>query len=161
MARPDVEPVLALHRVTRIVGYDRHDLAALVADVRHYPDFVPWVTSMRVWNQREEDGVAHLDAEAQVGFSFLKERFSTWVRHDPLKPVVEVGLIRGPFKHLKNRWEFHDDPKGTRLEFMIDFAFRSPLLNAMLAANFDRAVNALIRCFEAEAERRYGKAQRL
>ena len=39
---------------------------------------------------------------------------------------------------------------------MIDFAFKSPILNAMLQANFDRAVSALIGSFEAEARRRYG-----
>ena len=39
---------------------------------------------------------------------------------------------------------------------MIDFAFRSPILDAMLRANFDRAVESLIRKFEAEARRRYG-----
>ena len=128
-----------------------------MADVRAYPQYVRWVTSMRVWNQREEDGVVLLDAEAQVGFSFLKERVSTWVRHDPNAPVVEVGLIRGPFRHLKNRWEFHDDPKGTRLEFMIDFSFKSPLLNAMLQANFDRAVSALIGSFEDRAAQLYGR----
>jgi len=148
---------LAVHRVTRYLPYSPQQLADLVADVRAYPQYVRWVTSMRVWNQREEDGVVLLDAEAQVGFSFLKERFSTWVRHDPRAPVVEVGLIRGPFKHLKNRWEFHDDPKGTRLEFMIDFSFKSPLLNAMLQANFDRAVSALIGSFEDRAAQLYGR----
>jgi len=148
---------LAVHRVTRVLPYTPDQLATLVADVRAYPDFVPWVTSMRVWNAREEDGANLMDAEAQVGFSFLKERFSTWIRHDPKAPTVEVGLIRGPFKHLKNRWEFHADPKGTRLEFMIDFAFRSRLLDGMLHANFDRAVGSLIRCFETEAQNRYGR----
>ena len=148
---------MAVHRVTRYLPYSPQQLADLVADVRAYPPFVRWVTSMRVWNQREEDGVVLLDAEAQVGFSFLKERFSTWVRHDPRAPVVEVGLIRGPFRHLKNRWEFHDDPKGTRLEFMIDFSFKSPLLNAMLQANFDRAVSALIGSFEDRAAQLYGR----
>ena len=39
---------------------------------------------------------------------------------------------------------------------MIDFAFRSPLLNGMLQANSDRAVTALMGSFEAEARRRYG-----
>ena len=58
--------------------------------------------------------------------------------------------------NLKNRWEFHADPKGTRLEFTIDFAFKSPLLNAALQANFDRAVSMLIGSFEAEAARRFG-----
>lgn len=148
---------MAVHRVTKILPYRPDQLAELVADVRAYPDFVRWVTSMRVWNAREEaPGVTLLDAEAAVGFSFLTERFSTWVRHDRNAPKVEVGLIRGPFRHLKNRWEFFPDPNGTRVEFMIDFAFRSPLLNGMLQANFDRAVSALMSSFETEARRRYG-----
>jgi coenzyme Q-binding protein COQ10 len=148
---------LAVHRVTKILPYTPAQLAALVADVRAYPDFVPWVTSMRVWNEREEaPGVSVLDAEAAVGFSFLRERFSTWSRHDRNRPMVEVGLIRGPFKHLRNRWEFFPDPAGTRIEFMIDFAFRSRLLDGMLHANFDRAVSKLMACFEARAVYLYG-----
>lgn len=149
---------MGLHRVTRILPYAPDQLADLVADVRRYPDFVPWVTLMRVWNERPEaEGVTVLDAEAGVGFSFLSEKFSTWVRHDRNRPVVEVGLLRGPFRHLKNRWEFFPDEKGTRLEFMIDFAFKSRMLDMMLAANFDLAVRKLIECFESEAARRYGQ----
>jgi coenzyme Q-binding protein COQ10 len=148
---------LAVHRVTKILPYAPQQLADLVADVQAYPDFVRWVTAMRVWNQRQETpDVTVLDAEAQVGFSFLKERFSTRVRHDRATPSVEVGLIRGPFRHLKNVWTFQPDPAGTRVEFLIDFAFKSPILNAMLHANFDRAVSALMGSFEAEAKRRYG-----
>jgi coenzyme Q-binding protein COQ10 len=148
---------MAVHRLTRILPYQPHQLAELVADVRAYPEFVPWVTAMRVWNPRTEaDGVELIDAEAQVGFSFLKERFSTWVRHNRNAPSVEVGLLRGPFRHLRNRWEFHPHPEGARLEFMIDFAFKSRLLDAMLHANFDRAVEKLIGCFEARAAKLYG-----
>lgn len=151
---------MAVHRVTRILPYTPAQLADLVADVEAYPRFVKWVSSMRVWNRRDEAaGVSVLDAEAAVGFAFMKERFSTWVRHDRNLPRVEVGLLRGPFKHLKNRWDFHDDPAGTRLEFMIDFAFKSPILNAMLSANFDLAVGKLIASFEDEAARRYGKPE--
>ena len=149
---------MAVHRVTKILPWTPDQLAALVADVHAYPEFVPWVTAMRTWSPREEaPGVSLLDAEAAVGFSFLKERFSTWVRHDRNRPMVEVGLIRGPFKHLRNRWEFLPDPAGTRVEFMIDFAFRSRLLDAMLQANFDRAVGKLMGCFEARAARLYGQ----
>ncbi len=148
---------MAVHRVTKILPYAPEQLAALVADVEAYPEFVPWVTAMRVWSPREEaPGVSLIDAEASVGFSFLKERFATWVRHDRSRQVVEVGLIRGPFKHLNNRWTFLPDPGGTRVEFFIDFAFKSRLLDAMLHANFDRAVGSLMRCFEARAETLYG-----
>ncbi|MBU4038523.1 MAG: type II toxin-antitoxin system RatA family toxin [Alphaproteobacteria bacterium] len=148
---------MAVHRVTKILPWAPEQLAALVADVRAYPEFVPWVTAMRTWSPREEaPGVSLLDAEASVGFSFLKERFSTWVRHDRNRYMVEVGLIRGPFRHLKNRWEFFPDPAGTRVEFMIDFAFKSRLLDGMLHANFDRAVGRLMHCFEARAASLYG-----
>ena len=148
---------MAVHRVTRVLPWTPAQLADLVADVEAYPRFVKWVTAMRVWNRREEAaGVSLIDAEAAVGFAVLKERFSTWVRHDRNLPRVEVGLLRGPFRHLKNRWDFVETPQGTRLEFMIDFAFRSPILNAMLNANFDLAVGKLIESFEAEAKRRYG-----
>ena len=149
---------MAVHRVTRILPYAPAQLAELVADVRAYPEFVPWVTAMRTWSPREEaPGISLVDAEAAVGFSFLKERFSTWVRHDRNRDVVEVGLIRGPFRHLKNRWEFFPDPAGTRVEFMIDFAFKSRLLDGMLQANFDRAVSKLMGCFEARAASLYGR----
>ena len=149
---------MAVHRVTRILPYAPEQLANLVADVEAYPAFVPWITSMRIWNKRDEaPGVRLLDAEAGVGFAFLTERFSTWVRHDIHAPKVEVGLIRGPFKHLKNRWEFHAHPEGTRLEFFIDFAFKSRMLDMMLQANFDRAVDKLIQCFEGRAKALYGK----
>ena len=149
---------MAIHRVTKILPYAPDQLAALVADIRAYPEFVPWVTAMRTWSPREEaPGVSLIDAEAAVGFSFLKERFSTWVRHDRNRHVVEVGLIRGPFKHLENRWEFFPDPAGTRVEFFIDFAFKSRMLDMMLHANFDRAVDKLIQCFEGRAKALYGK----
>ncbi|HWQ85054.1 type II toxin-antitoxin system RatA family toxin [Brevundimonas sp.] len=148
---------MAVHRVTKILPYTPAQLAALVADVRVYPEFVPWVTAMRTWSPREEvPGVSLVDAEAAVGFSFLKERFSTWVRHDQNRDMVEVGLIRGPFKHLKNRWEFFPDQAGTRVEFFIDFAFKSRILDAMLHANFDRAVSKLMHCFEQRAAALYG-----
>ena len=148
---------MAVHRVTKILPYQPDQLAKLVADVGAYPEFVPWVSSMRAWGEREEaPGVTLIDAEAAVGFSVLKERFSTWVRHDRNRDLVEVGLIRGPFKHLKNRWEFFPHPEGTRVEFFIDFAFRSRLLDAMLHANFDRAVSKLMQCFEARAAKLYG-----
>ena len=149
---------MTVHRLTRILPYKPEQLAELVADVDAYPSFLPWITSMRVWNRRTEpDGARMLDAVAGVGFAMLRERFSTWVRHDRRANVVEVGLIRGPFRHLKNRWEFHPDPKGTRLEFMIDFAFKSRMLDLVLQANFDRAVASLMRRFEERAAELYGK----
>ena len=80
------------HHVTRILPYTPEQLFTLIGDVGRYPEFVPWITSMRTWNLREVgEGVDQLDAEAGVGFSFLKERFSTRVRRDAANHQIDVG----------------------------------------------------------------------
>jgi coenzyme Q-binding protein COQ10 len=146
------------HHVSRILPYGPDQLFALVGDVESYPDFVPWITSMRTWNARSlGEGVDAVDAEAGVGFSFLKERFSTRVRRDATNHQISVGLIAGPFKRLENRWAFFEAGEGTtRVEFDIDFQFKSRLLEGLLTANFAHAVDRLMSCFEARAKALYG-----
>jgi coenzyme Q-binding protein COQ10 len=146
------------HHVSKHLPYAPDQLFGLVGDVMAYPDFVPWITSMRVWNARTlGDGVETVDAEAGIGFSFLKERFSSRVRRDAGARRIEVTLLSGPFKRLSNRWEFFAaEGGGTRVEFDIDFQFKSRLLEALLAANFAHAVDRLMSCFEDRARALYG-----
>ena len=146
------------HHVSKHLPYSPEQLYALVGDVMAYPDFVPWISSMRTWNPRTlGEGVEAVDAEAGVGFSFLKERFSTRVRRDEPNRQIDVSLLSGPFKRLANRWQFFaDGDEGTRVEFDIDFQFKSRLLEALLAANFSHAVDRLMECFEARAKALYG-----
>ncbi len=129
---------------------------SLVGDVERYPEFVPWINAMRTWNARDlGDGVDTLDAEAGVGFSFLKERFATRVRRDDVNREIDVNLLSGPFRKLANRWQFFENEGGTRIEFDIDFEFRSRLLDGLLRANFHHAVDRLMGCFEDRARALY------
>jgi coenzyme Q-binding protein COQ10 len=139
--------------------YAPDQLFQLVGDVAAYPDFVPWITAMRTWNARRlSDGVDAVDAEAGVGFSFLKEKFATRIRRDSHNRLIDVSLISGPFRKLENRWRFLDAGHGcTRIEFEIDFVFKSRLLEGLLRANFSPAVDKLINCFEARAKALYGE----
>jgi coenzyme Q-binding protein COQ10 len=147
------------HHVSKHLPYTPDQLFALVGDVVAYPDFVPWITSMRVWNARTpEAGVETVDAEAGIGFSFLKERFSSRVRRDAGAHRIDVTLLSGPFRRLANSWEFFEaEGGGTRVEFDIDFQFKSRLLEALLTANFAHAVDRLMSCFEARAKALYGE----
>ena len=145
------------HQVTRTLPYTPDQLFALVGDVDAYPQFVPWIVGMRTWNGRtDSQGVSWTDAEAKVGFSFLRETFSTRVRRDPAGRQIDVGLISGPFKALRNQWRFEPEGEGTRVVFDIDFEFKSKMLGALLASNFSHAVDKLMVCFEARAKALYG-----
>jgi coenzyme Q-binding protein COQ10 len=147
------------HHVTRHLPYSPDQLFALVGDVDAYPDFVPWIIAMRTWNSRQlGEGVEAVDAEARVRFSFLKERFSTRVKRDAGNRAIDVDLLAGPFKRLVNRWRFSAEGEGTRVDFEIDFVFRSAMLERLLTANFAHAVDKLMMCFEARAAVLYGAA---
>lgn len=145
------------HHVSRVLPYTPEQLLELVGDVERYPEFVPWINGMRTWNARDlGEGVDTLDAEAGVGFSFLKERFATRVRRNRAVRSIEVSLLSGPFRKLVNRWEFFEAEGGARVEFDIDFEFKSRLLDGMLTANFHHAVDRLMACFEDRARTLYG-----
>jgi coenzyme Q-binding protein COQ10 len=147
------------HSVVRTLPFTPDQLFALVGDVERYPEFVPWITAMRVRNPRAEgEGIALVDAEACVGFSFLTERFATRVCRDANERTIAVSLLWGPFRRLANNWRFEPDPIGCRVFFGIDFEFKSRMLEILLAANFSRAVDKLMACFEARARTLYGGA---
>lgn len=125
--------------------------------MERYPEFVPWVTRMRTWNRRPGgEGITLLDAEAQVGFSVVNERFGTRVVLDEPARIIKVELLSGPFRRLTSQWTFEEHATGVKLTFDIDFEFKSRLLAALLSANFGRAVNRLIACFEGRAKALYG-----
>ena len=144
------------HVVTRVLPYAPEQLFELVGDIEAYPKFVPWITAMRTWNGRVDGPVSTVDAEAQVGFSFLGEKFATRVRGDRDARSIDVSLLYGPFKRLANGWRFVAEGEATRVEFVIDFAFKAALLDKMLAANVDKAADKLITCFEERAKQVYG-----
>ena len=147
------------HHLTKVLPYTPDQLRALVGDVERYPEFVPWISAMRTWNARDlGEGVNTLDAEAAVGFSFLKERFATRVRRDQPGQQIDVDLLSGPFRKLANRWQFFEEVGGTRVEFDIDFEFKSRLLGGLLRANFHHAVERLMICFEDRARALYETA---
>jgi coenzyme Q-binding protein COQ10 len=79
------------------------------------------------------------------------------VRRDANRRQIDVNLIYGPFRSLHNRWRFEDHPCGTQVEFLIEFAFKSRLLERLLAANAHLAATRIMGCFEQRAKRLYAQ----
>lgn len=146
-------------RFTKVFPYTPEQLFEVVADVRRYPEFIPHLTSMRVWEEREEGpGFTSLKAEAGVGFSVFRERFGTLVGLDRGRGEIECHLISGPFHKLENRWRFSSHDQGSSIDFFIELRMKSRLLQAMVDANADKVTGRIVRGFEARAEQLYGAA---
>ncbi len=148
---------MATYHVTRRLPYTPEQVFTLVGDVEAYPQFIPWITAMQAQPAHEVgEGVTVLEAEASVGFSFLKEAFTTRVTRDVNQMQITVSLISGPFRRLENVWAFKPHRIGCEVVFDIDFQFKGRLLDMVLKANFGYAVDRLIGCFETRARKLYG-----
>lgn len=141
------------------VPYEADDLFDLIADVEHYPSFLPWVLSMRVQNQPASPPLRRANAEARIGYKRFSETFVTAVECDSAQRSVKASLIRGPFRHLQTQWIVTPLAGGSgaaraRVQFVISYQFKNPLFQAMLLAGFEPVVNRLMRAFMEEAARR-------
>ncbi|HEY7811062.1 MAG TPA: type II toxin-antitoxin system RatA family toxin [Allosphingosinicella sp.] len=140
------------HTETRHMPYSPEQMFDLVADVKRYQEFLPWVAATRV----RSDSDTLMVADLVVGFKSLKETFASRVtKNRPLS--VEVEYIEGPLKYLNNNWHFAADGKGgTKIDFCVDFAFRSRIFETLAGQMFDRALRRMIGAFEERAHQLYG-----
>lgn len=128
----------------------------MVSDVRAYPNFIRWITSLSVTEERTEQEVTSLIAHATVGWKALTEKFATKVTSNAAAQTVRVDLVRGPFRVLRNHWRFDADPRGgTLVRFDIAYEFANPVLNTVARMNRDRMADKIMQAFEDEAKRRF------
>ncbi len=139
------------HTETRPLPYTPEQMFDLVADVARYPEFLPWVTAVRVRTNSDSEMVADLI----VGFKGLRESFTSKVEKQ--RPGhIRVDYLEGPLKHLHNDWKFRSDGKGGCLvDFCVDFAFKNRVFEMLAGQVFDRALRKMINAFEERAARLY------
>ena len=143
----------------RRVRHPAADMFDLVADVEHYPEFVPMCKALKVRRRTAEgDGVEIVVADMTVSFKLVRETFRSRVTLDRPKLQILVEYLQGPFSHMQNRWTFR--PVGDRecdVEFFIDYEFRSRTLGLLMGGMFDVAFRRFAAAFEARADRVYGR----
>lgn len=140
------------HAQRKVLRYSPEQMYALVADVRRYPEFLPWCTMARVIEQSEEQ----LIADMTIGFKMFRETFRSEVALE--RPAeVRVKYLNGPFRYLNNTWKFLPHPSGCEVDFFVDFEFRSAILQGAIGLVFNEAVQLMVRAFERRAMALHGR----
>ncbi len=139
------------HSETRHLPYTPEQMFDLVADVARYPEFLPWVSAIRVRSNSDTEMVADMI----VGFKGLRETFTSQVEKQ--RPEhLRVDYLDGPLKHLNNDWKFRSDGQGgCMVDFCVDFAFKNRMFEMLAGQVFDRALRKMIGAFEERAARLY------
>ncbi|WP_419808207.1 type II toxin-antitoxin system RatA family toxin [Sphingomonas sp.] len=139
------------HHETRHLPYTPEQMYDLVADVRRYPEFLPWVSAMRV----RQDGPTETLADMIVGFKGLRETFTSRVEKE--RPTrIHVDYVDGPLKHLRNDWVFRPEGQGgCAVDFTVDFAFKNRVFEMLAGQVFGVALRKMIGAFETRAGQLY------
>jgi coenzyme Q-binding protein COQ10 len=140
------------YRETCELPYQPQQLFNLVADVENYPAFLPWCQAARIRNHTKDA----FEADVVIGYKGFSETYTSKV-HLQFPTMITVEYIKGPFKHLHNQWIFQASQEGCKVEFVIEFEFKSSLFQKAMELFFQQAVHHLMTAFIKRAHELYGK----
>jgi coenzyme Q-binding protein COQ10 len=138
----------------RRVRHSASDMFDLVADIEHYPEFVPLCRGIKV-DQRaaKGEGVETLRSQMTVAYKMISETFVTRVTLDKPRLQIHVKYLEGPFSHMENRWTFRPlGENASEVEFFISYEFRSRTLGLLMGSVFDAAFRRFADAFERRAD---------
>jgi coenzyme Q-binding protein COQ10 len=144
----------------RRVQHSASDMFDLVADVEHYPEFVPLCRSLRTRKRTKEgDGKEVIVADMTVAYKLIRETFTSRVTLDRKEFEILVEYLEGPFQKMNNRWCFHAAGNDAcEVEFFIAYEFRSRILGVLMGTMFETAFRRFAAAFERRADQVYGTA---
>ena len=134
-----------IHAEQATLAYTPDELFAVVADVKDYPLFVPWCSGAHI--QRESD--QEIIADLTIGFGPFQESFTSHVVLERPKQVC-VSAIDGPLQQLTNKWISTPVGDRTHADFIIDFQFKSHLLDHVANSMFNEAASRMMSAFESQ-----------
>ena len=116
----------------------------LVADVKKYPDFLPWCKNIIIKKKTKK----YILTEVKVGFQNINEIYVCKVLLYPQKRIA-VNYISGPFEYLEIDWKFKKISKNkTDVSFSCNFKFKSIFLRLCTSFFLENALEKMLDAFE-------------
>lgn len=135
-----------------LVPYEPQEMYALVNEIEHYPEFLPWCKSTRI-HERIEDEVR---ATIELAKGGVHKSFTTRNRMQAGK-MIEIGLVDGPFSHLHGFWRFDRlGETACKVSLDMEFDFSNRLLGLAVGPVFGQIVASLVDAFVKRARDVYG-----
>ena len=128
----------------KIISHPIKKIYNLVADVKKYPDFLPWCTNVEI----KELTKKFIITEVKVGFQNINETYVCKVLLYP-KERITLEYISGPFEYLEIDWKFKKVLKNkTDVSFFCNFKFSSVFLRLSTSFFLEGAVEKMVDAFE-------------
>jgi ribosome-associated toxin RatA of RatAB toxin-antitoxin module len=137
-----------------LIWYSPQEMYALVIDVAHYPQFLPWCDRAAVVESYE----GGMLAEIGISISGIKQTFQTRNVHVE-GSRVELKLVQGPFSKLEGEWNFvpigDGSQRACRVELTLHYGFDNAALSKLVGPVFDKIASTMVEAFVKRAQQVY------
>lgn len=169
-------------RKSVLLWYRPVEMYDLVADVRRYPEFLPWCNAVQVLQEVPAEGTAPGSVTARLGLGIAGMRHAFTTRNVLQRPErMTMSLVDGPFSILEGDWRFEPigppaasgngngngngdgsrsdagaGPQASKVSLDLRYAFSSSTLQMVVSPVFDKVANSLVDAFVQRALQVYG-----
>ena len=137
--------------ITKEIPCSKENLIDMVLDIEKYPEFVPWCLSSKIYSKNKKGDKIEIAADLTIGKSFFNETYKSFVIYDKSLDLIHVTNIKGPLKHLENRWIFKQKGKNSEVIFHVDFELKNKILNSLMIKSFNIGLKKIADSFEKRA----------
>ena len=139
---------------TVLIGYSAEQMFDMVADVKRYPNFLPWCGGVEIYEQTETS----LDARVDIAFKGIHQFFRT--RNVQTRPTrIDMTFADGPFKSFTGFWIFTPlRADACKINFHLHYEFSSVILEKLIGPVFSMIANTFVDSFVKRAEAVYGES---
>jgi len=137
--------------ITKEIPCSKENLIDMVLDIEKYPEFVPWCLSSKIHSKNKKGDKIEITADLTIGKSFFNETYKSFVIYDKSLDLIHVTNIKGPLKHLENRWIFKQKGKNSEVNFHVDFELKNKILNSLMIKSFNIGLKKIADAFEERA----------
>ena len=137
--------------IRRKISCSKEDLIKMVLDIEKYPEFVPWCIDGAIHSKSENGDKIEITADLTIGKSFFNETYKSFVIYEKATDSIHVTNIKGPLKHLENKWFFKRKGNNSEVDFHVDFELKNKILNLFMTKFFDVGLKKIADAFENRA----------
>lgn len=135
------------YQTSKNLPYSKDLLYEIVADVKNYPEFLPWLKEAVVFDKSTE----YFEADLTIKFGPFEQtyRSEVYLSDGSIKTQAKPD---GMFARLNSIWVFEAiGADETFVKFSIDFALHSTILQLTVGKFLAEAAEATIKSFEQRA----------
>ncbi len=105
---------------------------AVARQVERFPDWLDYVTAIRVLERSEDGKIVISEWEASVPMFGLKAKWVERDEWDEERKICRFALQEGDLDKYEGDWYFEPHPEGTKMRLIVNYEYRVPIGGALV-----------------------------